>query len=222
MAAIPIQRSNLGASAYAAIKAMIVSGELKPGAKLGIEDLAERLNVSNSPIREALRRLADERWVEHAPYRGAVVSRLDARELAELYEIRTFIELAALSKAIIDPPREQMTAMDRARREIEAALKAGDAMEYLAADARFHQALVGMACNRRLSEMFATLVEQGRCFMLGRTQEAMAQQREQADPHGRILDAIRRKDPAAMRLLAEHLRWTCPELEAAAPGGKGE
>ena len=91
MAAIPIERSNLGASAYAAIKAMIVGGELKPGAKLGIEDLADRLHVSNSPIREALRRLADERWVEHAPYRGAVVARLDARELAELYEIRTFI-----------------------------------------------------------------------------------------------------------------------------------
>jgi DNA-binding GntR family transcriptional regulator len=81
--------------AHAAIKQLIVSGELRAGTQLKIESLSRRLGVSSSPIREALRRLENERWVQTIPFRGAFVRPFDERELRELYEIREFIEMGA-------------------------------------------------------------------------------------------------------------------------------
>jgi DNA-binding GntR family transcriptional regulator len=102
--------------------------------------------------------------------------------------------------------------------EIEAAVKAADAMAYLQADARFHQTIVDLADNRRLSELFRTLVEQGRSFMLGRTPEAMARCRDGPDEHAELLDCVQRGDRrGACRLLAAHLKIPraeiCPDIQ---------
>lgn len=245
----PLQRANFVDQAYAAIKELIVSGELKLGDQLNIDALARRLAVSNSPIREALRRLEHERWVETIPFRGAFVRPLDAAELAELYEMRQIIELAALRKVMrtIRPgtnrrPRTDSAAAeagtgrsDSVRRkahttaksdanglatlrtiaaQIDAAVTAGDALGYLNADARFHQALVDLAGNRRLADLFRTLVEQGRSFMLGRTPAAMARCRRERDEHEQLLDLIDRGDSrAACRLLRRHLRFSSNDLQ---------
>lgn len=221
MDVIPLQRSNFVDQAYLAIKQLIVGGELAAGSQLNIDSLARRLGVSNSPIREALRRLEHERWVETVPFRGAFVRRLDEGELAELYEFRQIIELAALRK-LMRPQgqtRGGAAAADRLETlrasvaEIEAAVAAGDSLRHLQADARFHQAIVDLAGNRRLSDLFRTLVEQGRSFVLGRTPEAMARCREEPDEHVRLLELIERGERReACRLLHKHLRISRDDL----------
>lgn len=215
----PIKRVNFVDEAYVAIRRLIVSGEFPPGAQLKIDALARILGVSNSPIREALRRLENERWVQTIPYRGAFVRALDEVELVELYELREFIETSALRKAMPRPDREQLKALKEAQARIRAALRAKDLAEYLAADTRFHQTIVDMAGNRRLSELFATLVEQGKCFMLGRTREAMAKYRDGRDQHAEIVEAVARGNTAkAVELLERHLRITLEQ--ARQPAGK--
>jgi len=221
MPAEPIQRSNLVDGAYAAIKQMILGGQLAPGARLVIGDLVKRLCVSNSPIREALRRLENEHWVETVPFRGSFVTKLDEKELVDLYEIRELIEVSAVVKMMPNPPARQVKALEAAQKDIDSALQAGDALAYLLADARFHQAIVDMAGNDRLSRLFATLVEQGRCFMLGRTPQAMAANRDEPEQHGEMLTAIRAGDgDGAVRLLAMHLRDSLKAIHAAATGGE--
>ncbi len=214
MSAPVIRRANFVDEAHAAIKQLIVSGELRPGVQLKMESLSRELGMSSSPIREALRRLENERWVHTIPFRGAFVRPFDERELRELYEIREFIELGALRKLLRREPRPDWAALGEANAAIQAALQTGDSAGYLAADIRFHQSLVDLASNRRLSEMFATLVEQGKCFMLGRTPEAMAQQREETDQHTELLALVSRGDAAAaLQLLEDHLRVTLAELK---------
>lgn len=209
MSVAPLRRANFVDEAHAAIKQLIVSGELRAGTQLKIESLSRRLGVSSSPIREALRRLENERWVQTIPFRGAFVRPFDERELRELYEIREFIEMGALRKLLNLQPRPGLETLHEAYAAIQAALTAGDPAAHLAADVRFHQAIVDLAGNRRLSEMFATLVEQGKCFMLGRSPEAMARQREGADQHAELLALIGRGDaPTALQLLEDHLRVT--------------
>ncbi|HOW69440.1 MAG TPA: GntR family transcriptional regulator [Phycisphaerae bacterium] len=209
----PIRRVNFVDEAYAAIRRLIVSGEFPPGAQLKIDALARILGVSNSPIREALRRLENERWVQTIPYRGAFVRALDEVELVELYELREFIETSALRKAMPRPAGAHLKALGEAQRRIRAALRGKDLAAYLAADTRFHRIIVEMAGNRRLSELFATLIEQGKCFMLGRTQRAIARYRDGRDQHAEMVEAIAGGDTAkALGLLQRHLRITLEQV----------
>lgn len=202
-----ISRLSFVEQAYQAIKQRIVGGDFGPGTQLNIDALARELGVSNSPVREALRRLENERWVETIPFRGAFVRPLDRAELAELYELREMLELAALRKVMPHPPAEGLEQLENALAEIRAAVRKSDPVAYLVADTRFHQAIVDMAHNKRLSEMYATLVEQGKCFMLGRGPESMARYRKGREQHGIIFDALRQGDgKRAVRLLEEHLR----------------
>ncbi len=207
MTALPLSRSSFVDQAYRAIKQRIVSGDFGPGTQLNIDALARQLGVSNSPIREALRRLENERWVETIPFRGAFVRPFDQSELADLYELREMLEMSALRKGMSRHESATVAQLAKALDDLRAAVRKNDPLAYLAADTRFHQAIVDMAGNRRLSEMYATLVEQGKCFMLGRGPESMARYRKGRDQHGPIFEAVRRGDARrAARLLAEHLR----------------
>lgn len=218
MTAVPIARSSFVTQAYQAIKQRILAGEFAPGVQLNIDALARQLGVSNSPVREALRRLENERWVETIPFRGAFVRPFDTAELKDLYEVRQIVELGALRKVMPHPPADKLKVLATALEAIQAALNADDALGYMNADARFHQLLVDMAGNRRLSEMYATLAEQGRCFVLGRTSEAMAGLRAGQDQHAELLAAIRDGDTRrAVKVLESHLSVTTTGA-AKAPG----
>jgi DNA-binding GntR family transcriptional regulator len=207
MTALPLSRSSFVDQAYRAIKHRIVAGDFGPGTQLNIDALARQLGVSNSPVREALRRLENERWVETIPFRGAFVRPFDKSELTDLYELRGMLEVSALRKVMPQPPADGLERVGEALAEIRAAVRKNDPMAYLAADTRFHQAIVDMAGNQRLSEMYATLVEQGKCFMLGRGPESMARYRRGRDQHGALFEAIERGyTRQAASLLEEHLR----------------
>ncbi len=78
--------------AYYAIRELIVTLELAPGAVVREPELTERLGIGRTPVREALRRLAQERLVEVFPRRGMFVTKVDVRDLARLCEVRLALE----------------------------------------------------------------------------------------------------------------------------------
>ena len=210
-AALP--RKNLVDQVYLAIRKGIATGELLPGWQLKIDSLSSELEVSSTPIREALRRLEHERWIEVIPYRGAFVRPIDATEIEELYEIREILETAALRKAMPSVAPGSLKLLDTAASDIRAALARGDQAGYMTADAHFHEIIVQMAGNERLSQIFSTLAQQGRCFLLGRTAEAMGRAEEEADQHDQLLATIREDQTrAALQLLRQHLRFSRDEL----------
>src|SRR4029079_17450739 len=88
--------------AYYAIRELIVTLELPPGAVVREPELTEQLRISHTPVREALRRLAQERLVEVFPRRGMFVTKVDVRDLARLCEVRLALEPEA---APAPPPR---------------------------------------------------------------------------------------------------------------------
>ena len=87
-----IQPVSLADKAYQAIRELIVSLELAPGAVIDERELMERLGIGRTPVREALRRLAHERLVEVYPRRGMFVTTVDVRDLARLCEVRAVLE----------------------------------------------------------------------------------------------------------------------------------
>ena len=89
----------------ALLRAGILSGELAPGSRLVVADLADRYGVSPTPLREALRRLAAEGLVEWLPQRGARVASATRRDAEDLYELRLALEPVALGQSIAEADR---------------------------------------------------------------------------------------------------------------------
>src|ERR1700761_4370924 len=90
---------TLAEKAFETLHRAIITGRLQPGTRLPIEDLAEVLEMSPMPIREAVRRLDAAGLVENIPHRGARVTELSVIDLAEVYEARLALELPAIRRA---------------------------------------------------------------------------------------------------------------------------
>ncbi|THD44335.1 MAG: GntR family transcriptional regulator [Bradyrhizobium sp.] len=134
----------------------VLARRLTPGDRLVESDLTQRFAVSRGPVREALRRLAAEGLIEHAPNRGAVVRRLSPRDICELFQIRFEIEALA---ARLAAQSADMAA--RARFSEEIAMIFTDTprrmSDYLDENAAFHAAVLRLADNAQLAEVSARL-----------------------------------------------------------------
>ena len=133
---------SLADKAYHAIRGLIVSLELAPGALIDERELIERLGIGRTPVREALRRLAQEQLVEVYPRRGMFVTPVDARALARLSEVRAVLEPEAARLAA-----ERATDADR--EELALLLSELDAggSELIDLDERIHRAVYRAAHN---------------------------------------------------------------------------
>jgi DNA-binding GntR family transcriptional regulator len=186
-----IQPVSLADKAYQAIRELIVSLELAPGAVIDEPELMERLGIGRTPVREGLRRLAHERLVEVYPRRGMFVTGVDVRELARLSEVRAVLEPEAARFAA-----ERATDLDRAAiAELLDELGAGgrDDRELMELDERIHGAVYRAAHNDLLE---ATL---GQYYVLALRIWSMALDRQEeleeaVDAHRTLLEAIRDGD----------------------------
>jgi DNA-binding GntR family transcriptional regulator len=121
----------------------ILSGDLPPGAPLRLEDLAARLGMSISPVREAVRRLEALGLAVHVPHRGARVSEIAVDDLHDTYEVRLALETLAVRRAADRFAPEDAEAAQGHLDEYVASRERGDSREARAAHAAFHFALYG-------------------------------------------------------------------------------
>jgi DNA-binding GntR family transcriptional regulator len=132
--------------AYLAIRGLIVSLELPPGAVIDERELMGRLGLGRTPVREALRRLAQEQLVEVFPRRGSFVTGVDVRDLARISEVRVALEPEAARLAA-------ERATDEERRELadlsDQIVRGGDLMGL---DERIHRAVYAAAHNHLLEK----------------------------------------------------------------------
>lgn len=160
-----IQRRNLGADVYRILWERILSRGLDPGEKLSDLRLSEQLGVSRTPVREALHRLVQDGVVRAEPNRGFFVASFSPADIAEIYDIRTALEVWALHAGPDEIERqqlnEQIEAHGRANTLIAAAETAEDrfnaASSFLETDMGFHRWLVQRAGNARLSAVIEGL-----------------------------------------------------------------
>lgn len=137
-----------GEAAYASLIDALRSGDFAPGDRLREEDVAKRLNLPRTPVREALRRLENNGIVEHRPRIGAVIRKLSQTEVVELYEMRIVLERTAASMAAQHGSEAEFDALDDMNGRI---LDARDTPTLGAAiNQDFHEALYRAARNRFL------------------------------------------------------------------------
>ena len=188
-----------GNAAYVRLLAELRAGRLNPGDRLRETDLAERLGMSRTPVREAIRQLEADGIVTHLPRQGATIRTLDYAEVMELYEMRTVLEGTAArlaARAASDIEIEELIDMNRQM----AAL--GSAPEAFVLNRQFHAALLDAAKNRFLARSIHALHKA--LMILGPTTLTEPDRAQMAvEEHFGVLDAIKVRDgtfaEAAMR-----------------------
>lgn len=185
--------------AYQLLKEEIRQNRLPPGYQAPEPELAARLEVSRTTLREALIRLQSEGLIELIPRRGARILPIRADDMREIYEILTALEPDAAAKlAARKPSAADLEPMEAATRDMEMALEQNDLEAWAEADDRFHLSLLNLHGNRRLRGMVAALNDQvHRARMVTLRLRALPQKSN--DEHREILDCLRRGDAKAAR-----------------------
>ena len=155
------QRFSLTDDAYGQLKEEILENRMPPGFQALEQDLALRMNMSRTPIREALIRLQEEGLVEVIPRRGMRVLPLSPSDMREIYEVLACIESeAAAMIAKRKPNRKELGGLERATADMEKALEKDDLDAWARADTRYHRELVRLCNNERLANIANTLMDQ--------------------------------------------------------------
>lgn len=185
--------------AYARLKDEIRTNRMPPGFQATEPEIALRLGMSRTPVREALIRLESEGLVEIIPRRGARVLPINVSDMKEIYEILTSLEPdVAANLAARKPTGAELRPLEKATADMEAALERDDLDAWAEADDRFHHHLLDLHGNRRLKEFVMELNDQAhrsRIVTLRLRDKPVKSSRE----HREILEHIRQGNGDAAR-----------------------
>ncbi len=131
------QATDLTREAIEALRAMIVRRQLQPGAQIRQVELAGRLGLSRSPLRQALSALETEGLVTHEPQRGYFVARMSVDHLSQIYRMRELLETELL-RTVRVPEADELASLAARNDEIAAAMADGDVAGMLVANRAFH------------------------------------------------------------------------------------
>lgn len=185
--------SSQGHEAYSRLIEEIRQGTLPPGARLTETELAARLRISRTPVREAIRRLEADGLVVHRPRIGAVVRALDYSEVMELYEMRTVLEGTAARLAARSASEVEIAELATMNGEMGEALD--DVARLYALNQQFHMTLLDAARNRYLVKSVNAL--QKTLLILGpSTLEESARAAEAVAEHDKLVAALVKRDAA--------------------------
>lgn len=135
------------------IAEQIITGKMRSDAWLTEADIAERLKISRSPVREALRNLAREGLVTIKPRRGTVVAELNAKDAADLYDCRIMLEPQCVRLAVSAVGPSDVRELAALLARMEEAVTAGDSRRYLESNIEYHRRLSDLCPNRVLTHL---------------------------------------------------------------------
>jgi len=206
LASTPTERANQADLAYGRLKQLILDGNLPAGAQMLEQEAATRLNMSRTPVREAMVRLRQEGMVEIRPRHGMRVLPISASDMAEIYTVLTALEgTAAELVAQRGPTARQLSQLRGAVTDMQAALERDDLKAWAAADEQFHLQLVRLSGNTRLIQMVGQLWDQAhRARML--TLQLRPTPTNSVKEHAELVDAIAAGDGAEARRVHEDHR----------------
>ena len=190
---------------FKTLRQAILKGELEPGERLMEIQLAERLGVSRTPIREAIRKLELEGLVLMIPRRGAEVAKISEKNLRDVLEVRRSLEELAIDLACQRIQEEELETLREAQKEFAAAVAAGDAMEIAQTDEKFHEIIYSGTGNQKLMQILSNLREQMYRYRLEYIKDANKRQILLVE-HEQVLKALSLRHVQEARLaVREHI-----------------
>lgn len=198
------------------LRTLIADGSLAPNSQLNEAELADRLEVSRTPIREAFRELARMGLVVSRPNRGTFVRSLSTKELVDVYAIRSVLEGLATRLATEHCDAVGLHTLTDLNEQMNAAARHGDVEAFVNGNFSFHRVLYGYSHNAILESLIANLIDRVPISAKARwlsVDKALGAVRE----HTNILHALTERQGAeGEMLMRRHIRW-----EPHIPSGPG-
>lgn len=212
---MPVQRAaeESCSTAYSEVRSFLLDGDVRPGQRLSHRLLAKELNLSRSPVREALLRLEAEGLIEHRPQSGVYLREMSPRDLRELYEIRETLEPHAAEQAARLATDAQRSRLAEICDEVDQIASHPDLTGWLELashrrrlsrlDREFHAVILTAAGNRIARQFFETAQVLSLVFSWNHMQVPPSLLAKRVPPtakqHRRIEQAIKKGDSAAAR-----------------------
>jgi DNA-binding GntR family transcriptional regulator len=187
------------------IREAIINGHLKPGERLMEIQLAEELGVSRTPVREAIRKLELEGFVVMNPRKGAYVTDISIKDIADVFELRWALEALAAELAAERATEEEIEQMERHLLELAKVVEEQDVKKIVEIDTKFHETIYTASRNKRLGQILSLLgelIQRYRTLTLSKSERIKVTMEE----HRAIVEALAARDPQrAGRLAQEHI-----------------
>lgn len=209
-------KANLSEQAYERLKDAICAGEVMQGDILSESQLARQLEMSRTPVREALRMLASEGFVEIRNGIGAYVKPLSSRDMEDLYEVRCLLEMQAVKTSLYRITEEEIDYFENRFAEILDACEAGKyigAGEFSELDWQLHTLFVERCTNKYIKNIALAYNSNLRRYQ-SMSIDALNNVRVSAQQHLNILCAMRTRDTERVsEVLKKHLEWSADLLK---------
>lgn len=192
------------------LRRAILDGQIQGGTRLVQSEIAEQLDVSTTPVREALRDLASEGLIRLDPHRGGIVHELDLEELDEIIRLRAILEPEALRRAWPRITDEVLDRIETLHHQIEQSTTASD---FVLLNSEFHGAVYELSESPRLLAILETLTAPWIMYVSASLIRDPENRRRAAGGHAEILAALRARDlDAAIASVVDHLNITVEAL----------
>jgi DNA-binding GntR family transcriptional regulator len=196
---------QLGARAYHALSSGIVGGRIEPGTQLRPDTIAEQLEISTTPVREALYRLEGDGLLVKLPYQGWFVREFTEPEVRELYEMRAALECFSVKLACERITSDQLAALRKQQIVGAAALKSNDMDAYRIYNRDLHAAIMDAAHNAYLSSTMGQLTLQSQMLM-SRTIRLVGRPSRAIEEHQELIELVAsRKAKDAQKVMERHI-----------------
>ena len=187
------------------LRQAIRKGELAPGERLMEIQLAEKLGVSRTPIREAIRKLELEGLVLMIPRKGAEVAKISEKSLRDVLEVRRSLEELAIELACQRMSEDDMAELERMQGNFKSAIDRGEAMSIAQSDEQYHDVIYQGTRNDKLVQMLGNLREQMYRYRLEYIKDEDKRQVLLVE-HEHILNALKNRNIAeAKKAAREHI-----------------
>lgn len=213
----PATRQTAHEYVRSVLRRAILNGEMASGERLVQAEMAAMLDVSTTPVREALRDLATEGLVQFDPHRGAIVTELSEVDLRDIYELRLILEPIAMRQAA---DKLSPALIERLRRLHQHMLDEPFSAEWVDRNRVFHMAVYETAASPRLATIIRNLQDASVMYVGASLQSHPALRDGANHDHGAILDALEKQDvEAAVKAVEKHLRTSIVAFERGEPAG---
>lgn len=208
----PRRRRNLAEDVADHLRDAILTGQLRPGTRIDQDAVAEQLGVSRLPVREALIALDQEGLIRTIPRRGSYVQQLQRDDIADHYQLFGRVAGLAAARAVVRIDAEQLAELEAVHAQMATAT---DPREHERLNFEFHRIVNQAAGSRRIASVLKLLSRS----LPSHYFEFIPEWPDRAEAqHGEILEAFRRRDPAAAQVameqhLNESARYAIAALE---------
>jgi DNA-binding GntR family transcriptional regulator len=199
---------SLAKTALKVLRRSILTNELKTDVVYNEKSLASDLGISRTPVREALLELSSKRLVKFLPQKGVMINTFSDKEIEDVFEIRTALEVFAIQKACLVREPLNISHLSRLMDEQKTAAQTGDAVAFMEADRQFHISFIRLTDNEYLMEMMQDIRDI--MHLMGiKALIRKSRMQEVIREHDAVLSAVKNGNAAeAAAQMETHLRYS--------------